>query len=60
MATQAVGTAPEAFDGKADKAETFLTQLNNYYYLNEARFTTESRRVAATLTHFKAGTPAGD
>jgi hypothetical protein len=61
MATpKLVGTAPEPFDGKPDKAEPFMYQLQNYYYLNEASFTDESRRVSAALTHFKAGTPAGD
>jgi hypothetical protein len=61
MATpKVVGTPPEAFDGKPEKAETFWSQLENYYYLNEAAFTTESRRVSAALTHFKSGTPAGD
>src|SRR3984893_11458629 len=54
-----VGNPPEAFDGKPDKAETFLSQLDNYYYLNDASFMDESRRVSATLTHFKAGTSAG-
>jgi hypothetical protein len=61
MATpKLVGTAPEPFDGKPDKAEPFMYQLRNYYYLNEASFTDESRRVSAALTHFKTGTPAGD
>jgi hypothetical protein len=43
MATpKLVGTAPEPFDGKPDKAEPFMYQLQNYYYLNEASFTDES------------------
>ena len=62
MATTAklVGTPPEQFDGTASKAESFLSALQNYYYLNEALFTDESRRVAAALSHFKVGTPAGE
>ena len=61
MATpKLMGSPPEAFDGKAEKAESFLSQLDNYYYLNEAAFTNDSRRVSAALTHFKAGTTAGD
>ncbi len=59
-APQKFGSAPESFDGKTDKAETFLSQIENYYYLNEGVLGDESRRVSAALTHFKAGTPAGD
>src|SRR6202789_993161 len=55
-----VGTPPEQFDGTASKAESFLSALQNYYYLNEALFNDESRRVAAALSHFKVGTPAGE
>src|SRR6202789_2391775 len=55
-----VGTPPEQFDGTASKAESFLSALQNYYYLNEALFNDESRRVAAALSHFKEGTPAGE
>jgi hypothetical protein len=56
----ALGTPPEPFDGAASKAETFLSALQNYYYLNEALYNTQSRRVAATLSHFKVGTAAGE
>jgi hypothetical protein len=35
-APKALGTPPEPFDGAASKAETFLSALQNYYYLNEA------------------------
>jgi hypothetical protein len=55
-----LGAVPEAFDGKAANAETFWNTLENYYYLNDAVFQDESRKVAAALTHFKLGTPAGD
>ena len=61
MATPKIkGNPPEAFDGKADRAETFLSQLENFYYLNEDVYTDESQRVSAALTHFKTGTPAGE
>jgi hypothetical protein len=39
---KALGTPPEPFDGAASKAETFLSALQNYYYLNEALY---NRRV---------------
>ena len=55
-----LGTLPESFDGKPEKAENFLAQLKNYYYLNTDVFADESRRVSAALTHFKSGTPAGE
>ena len=54
------GTTPEPFDGKAANAETFLAELENYYYLNEDVYATEGRRVAAALTHFKRDSPAGE
>jgi hypothetical protein len=59
-APKALGTPPEPFDGAASKAETFLSALQNYYYLNEALYNTQSRRVAAALSHFKVGTAAGE
>jgi Retrotransposon gag protein len=55
-----LGTSPEPFDGKASNAETFWSNLANYYYLNDGMFSDESRKVSAALTHFKLGTPAGD
>jgi hypothetical protein len=55
-----VGTPPEQFDGTAVKAESFLSALQNYYYLNKTLFSDESHRVAAALSHFKVGTPAGE
>ena len=58
--TKALGTPPESFDGTSTKAEAFWTALENYYYLNQDLFTNESRRIAAALTHFKLGTPAGE
>jgi hypothetical protein len=59
-APKALGTPPEPFDGAASKAETFLSALQNYYYLNEALYNTQSQRVAAALSHFKVGTAAGE
>jgi hypothetical protein len=59
-APKALGTPPEPFDGAASKAETFLSALQNYYYLNEALYNTQSRRIAAALSHFKVGTAAGE
>jgi hypothetical protein len=59
-APKALGTPPEPFDGAASKAETFLSALQNYYYLNEALYNTQSRCVAAALSHFKVGTAAGE
>jgi hypothetical protein len=59
-APRLMGSPPELFDGQAKIAETFLSQIDNYYYLNDASFTSESRRVSAALTHFKSGTAAGD
>jgi hypothetical protein len=58
--TLLVGTPPEQFDGTAVKAESFLSALQNYYYLNETLFSDESRHVAAALLHFKVRTPAGE
>ena len=58
--TKVLGTAPEAFDETASKAEGFLGALRNYYYLNENLYPDDSRRVASALTHFKVGTLAGE
>ena len=55
-----LGATPEPFDGKASSAEMFWNNLENYYYLNDAIFTDQGKKVAAALTHFKLGTPAGD
>jgi len=58
--TKVLGTASEAFDETASKAEGFLDALRNYYYLNESLYPDDCRRVASALTHFKVGTPAGE
>src|SRR5882757_232272 len=55
-----LGSPPEPFDGKPNKAEAFWSSLANYYYLNESSYTNEGKWVSAALTHFKIGTPAGD
>ena len=58
--TKVLGSAPEPYDGSITKAEAFWTNLANYYYLNAGLFSTEDKRIAAALTHFKLGTPAGE
>jgi hypothetical protein len=30
-----LGSAPEQFDGEADKAQVFWSSLENYFYLND-------------------------
>jgi hypothetical protein len=55
-----IGTAPDAFDGNAAKAEPFWNALKNYYTLSDAVYADEGWKVAAALTHFKMGTPARD
>jgi hypothetical protein len=44
-----LGTPPEPFEGTAAKAENFLSALQTYYYLNDAIYLDESKRVAAAL-----------
>jgi hypothetical protein len=51
---------PDAFNGNPAKAESFWNALENYYTLNDAVYTNEGQKVAATLTHFKMGTSARD
>jgi hypothetical protein len=58
--TKALGTPPEPYDGSATKAENFLSALQSYYYLNGDLYSNNSKKVAATLSHFKVGTPAGE
>jgi hypothetical protein len=54
-----LGSTPELFDGKANKAQAFWSALENHFYLNNMAFTNEGKKVATTLTYFKIGTPAG-
>ena len=58
--TKVLGSAPEPYDGSITKAEAFWTNLANYYYLNAGLFSAKDKRIAAALTHFKLGTPAGE
>ena len=51
---------PDTFDGNLAKAEPFWNALENYYTLNNAVYADKEQKVAATLTHFKMGTSAGD
>ena len=55
-----IRTPPDPFNGSAERAIPFWNSLANYYSINDAVYTTESRKVAAALTHFKLGTPAED
>src|SRR5712691_8762227 len=55
-----VGNPPEPYDGTPNKATPFWNTLASYYDMNQDCFANESRRVAAALTHFKAGSPARD
>jgi hypothetical protein len=53
-----LGTAPESFDGSADKAIAFWNTLENYYTTNAAVYDNEDKKILAALTHFKLGTQA--
>jgi hypothetical protein len=55
-----MGTAPKAFDGKADKAISFWNALKNYYHVNLIIFDTEDKKIGTALTYFKLGTQAGE
>ena len=55
-----VGSPPEPYDGSAGKAQAFWNALDSYYTTNDDVWTDESKRVAAALSHFKIGTPAGE
>ena len=55
-----LGAAPEPFNGKAENANAFWNNLENYFYLNEDIFTTDNKKISTALTYFKIGTPAGD
>jgi hypothetical protein len=55
-----LGTAPESFDGSADKAIAFWNTLENYYTANAAIYDNEDKKILAALTHFKLGTQAGE
>jgi hypothetical protein len=55
-----LGTAPESFNGSADKAIAFWNMLENYYTTNAAIYDNEDKKISAALTHFKLGTQAGE
>jgi hypothetical protein len=55
---KAMGSPPEAYDGALNKAQAFWSALENYFYLNDALFTDENRKIATALTFFKIGTSA--
>jgi hypothetical protein len=55
-----MGTPPEAFDGKADKAISFWNALENYYHVNLTIFDTEDKKIGTALTYFKLSTQAGE
>jgi hypothetical protein len=61
MATPKIlGSAPEPYDGKPEKADTFINNLRNYYFLNTNTYDTDQKKVSSALTYFKIGTPAGE
>jgi Retrotransposon gag protein len=60
VSTKTLGSAPEPFDGSSTNAEAFWTNLVNYYFLNQDLYSTVSKRIASTLTHFKLGTSTGE
>jgi hypothetical protein len=61
MATPKIlGSAPEPYDGKPEKADAFINNLGNYYFLNTTTFDTDEKKVSSALTYFKIGTPAGE
>ena len=59
-APKSLGSPPEPYDGKPDKAEAFWSALKTYFYLNSSMFADDNRKIATTLTYFKVGTPAGE
>ena len=57
-APKSLGSPPEPYDGKPDKAEAFWSALESYFYLNSGMFADDNRKIATALTYFKVGTPA--
>jgi hypothetical protein len=55
-----LGTAPESFNGSADKAIAFWNTLKNYYTTNVAVYDNKDKKISAALTHFKLGTQASE
>jgi Retrotransposon gag protein/Zinc knuckle len=59
-APKSLGSPPEPYDGKPDKAEAFWSALESYFYLNSGMFADDNRKIATALTYFKVGMPAGE
>ena len=59
-APKLLGSPPEPYNGKPDKAEAFWSALESYFYLNSSMFADDNRKIATALTYFKVGTPAGE
>ena len=59
-APKSLGSPPEPYDGKPDKAEAFWSALELYFYLNSSMFADNNRKIATALMYFKVGTPAGE
>ena len=57
---KSLGSPPEPYDGKPDKADAFRSALESYFYLNSSMFADDNRKIATALTYFKVGTPAGE
>jgi hypothetical protein len=57
---KAIGSAPEHYDGNSATADGFWSSIENYLYLNDTLYTDVNKRIAAILTYFKHGTPAGE
>jgi len=53
-----LGTAPEPFDRKGEKASAFWNILENYFTVNATTFNTYEKKVASALTYFQQGTQA--
>ena len=59
-APKLLGSPPEPYNGKPDKAEAFWSALESYFYLNSGMFADDNRKIATALTYFKVGTPTGE
>ena len=57
---KSLGSPPEPYDGKPDKAKAFWSALESYFYLNSSMFADDNRKIATALTYFKVGTPTGE
>jgi len=55
-----LGTAPEPYDRKGDKAIAFWNVLENYFAVNTATFDMDEKKIASALTYFRQETQAGE